>query len=178
MEQEQSITLMTYLPVVSLVISLISAFIAGVSFLRTMKLQEFDYATRLQVVDESIVGQGPGSDDAFSYEANLENHGIKPVKVDSVYIDYGSKESMNKRLKYHVEGEFYLVSGEKRKISFQLKKNDFNEALKKFEITQCYFYLRICFQSSTGKNIEATRSLVGLGENSTTIIVNRGEILS
>lgn len=178
MAQDQSNTLMTYLPVVSLVVSFVSAGIAVASFNRTRKLQEFDYAARLQVADESIYGQGPGPDDAFTYEANIENRGQKPVKVDSVYLDYGGKESLNKRLKHYVEGEFYLGAGEKRKISFRLRKNDFNEALKKFEIDQCYFYLRVRFFSPTGTIIETTRPLMGLGENSNTIFARKGEILS
>jgi hypothetical protein len=98
--------------------------------------------------------------------------------VESVYLDYGGKESLNNRLKHHVEGEFYLGAGEKRKISFRLRKSDFYDALKRFETDQCYFYLRVRFHSPTGTIIETTRSLMGLGDSSTTIFAHKGEILS
>jgi len=169
---------MTYLPLISLAVSLVSAAIAVASYRRSKRLQEFDYAARLQVADESIYGRGPGPNDAFTYEGNLENRGLKPLKVSSVYLEFGCEEALNKRLKHHVEGEFYLGAGEKRKISFRLRKNDFKEALRRFETDQCYFYLRVQFHSPTGTIIEVTRSLMRLGETSTTIFAHKGDILS
>lgn len=169
---------MSYLPVVSLVIFLVSVGIAFAKFWRTRRLQKFDYAARLQLADESLYGQGPGENNAFTYEANLENRGLKPVRIDSVYLDYGSKDAHDRRYKHHVEGEFYLGVTEKRKVSFQLTKKNFHETLQKFGIDQCYFYLRVRFHTSTGTIVETRRPLIGLGENSTIIFAHKGEILS
>ena len=68
---------------VSMVISLVAIAIAFASFYRTtrlQRLQESEYAATLQITGESISGQGSSKNDAFSYEANLENWGLKPVR--------------------------------------------------------------------------------------------------
>lgn len=165
-----------------MVISLVAIAIAFASFYTTTRLQRLqgsDYVAKLQIVDESISisGQGFSKNDAFSYEANLGNRGVKPVRIDSVYLDYGSMDSQNKRYKHQVEGEFYIGPDEKRKASFRLSKKNFREALQKFKIDQCYFYLRVRFYTPTGTIVEKTRPLMGLGERSTTFFVHEGEIL-
>jgi hypothetical protein len=107
----------------------------------------------------------------------LENWGLKPVRIDSVYVDYGSKDSHDKRYKHQIEGEFYLGPSEKRKVSFQLPKKNLRDALRKFGVDQCYFYLRVSFYTPTGTIVETTRPLMGLGERSTTFFAQKGEIL-
>ena len=69
---------------VPIAISLAAIAIAFASFYRTtrlQRLQESDYMAALQMAGESINGQGFTKDDAFSYEADLENRGLKPVRM-------------------------------------------------------------------------------------------------
>lgn len=97
-----------YLPIASLIISLVSAFIAIAGYRRTTKAQRFDYATRIQLSGEKVVLGGVDRDVGFSYETTLENPGSKPLRVDSIYIDYGSSATPANRVRHHIEGEFYL----------------------------------------------------------------------
>src|SRR5207245_1065847 len=97
-----------YVPIASSVISLVSAFIAIASYRRMMRLQRFDYAPRIQLSEEAVILAGADRDEGFSYQVVMENPGDKPLRVDSIYVDYGSEDTPSNRLKRHVEGEFYL----------------------------------------------------------------------
>lgn len=160
---------------VSLALSLISTCIAVVSFLRTRQVQNYDYATRLQLEDEDI--QGNGQEDVFRYSANLVNLGIKPIQVDHIYVDYGG-ESDSSYSKFHVEGRFHLPPSGKRTIRFSLSRGDYEEVLKRFSLEQCLFRLRVCFLNTTGGTVETTRRLMALGPGKVTMYAQRGDAIT
>ena len=158
--------------VVSLALSLVSTGIAVASFLRTRRIQSFEYAARLQLENENIVGgSGP---EAFHYSADLVNSGLKPVEVRQIWMDYGGR-SDGTYYKFHVEGLFYVPPGGKRSIRFAMSKQDYEQLLKKFDLEECVFRLRICFSNATGGTVESTRNLMGLGPGKTTIYAQRGD---
>jgi len=76
----------------------------------TKRFQDYDYSTRLQILDEQLMCGSPSLKDipALSYQAKIENCGLKPIKIDRLYLDYGDKIDSNKRMKRHIDGELYL----------------------------------------------------------------------
>lgn len=166
----------TVLSMLSMLLSLVSTGIAIASFRRSRKLQGFDYATRLQLGDEEIIDGGLGALDVFSYSAQLENHGLKPVQVEGVYIDYGG-DSPESCFKHNVEGRFHLAPNAKRLIRFALKKPDYQDALDKFKIHECFFRLRVLYMNSTGGVVETNRRLLAIGERHT-FYVQKGDALT
>jgi hypothetical protein len=162
--------------VVSLALSVISTAIATITFWRTRRIQNYEYATRLQLEDEEILGAGPGPDDAFSYSVTLVNHGVKPVDIDSVFIDYGG-EKEGSYLKHHVDGKSHLPPNGKRPVRFVLSKAQQRSVLDKFGLEQCLYRLRVCYISPDGTTVQARRNLMALGPHSTTIYAQRGDAL-
>jgi len=164
------------LSVLSIVVSLVSTGIAIASFRRSRKLQNFDYATRLQLGDEAIIDGGPDPLDVFSYSAQLENHGLKTVQVERVYIDYGG-DSRGSGYKHCVEGRFHLSPNAKRLIQFALKKPEYQDALEKFKIHECFFRLRVRYMNATGGVVETSRRLLAIG-NRHTFYAQKGDALT
>jgi len=162
---------------ISLGLSLISTGIAVASFRRTRQIQNFDYATRLQLEDESILGSGYGPDDAFCYSANLVNLGLKPIQVDHVFVDYGG-ELEKTYFKFQVEGRFHLPPGGKRAILFSLAQKDYEEVRKRFSLEQCLFRLRVCFLNATGGTVETTRKLLSVGPGKVTMYAQPGDAIT
>ena len=161
--------------IISLALSLVSTGIAVASFFHTKNLQSYEYAARLQLENERIVGgRGP---DVFHYSAELVNFGIKPIEVRDIWIDYGGS-SDGKYYKFNVEGSFYLPPGGKRNVDFGLSKQRYEEVLGKFELEECLFRLRICFANATGGTVESTRNLMGLGPGKTTMYAQRGDAVA
>ncbi len=78
----------------SLLLSVVSVILAIVSFRRSKIFQEHEYAVRLQVTNEQAIFGNPAStklsDRAIGYFATIENRGLKPVRIDRIYLDYGS----------------------------------------------------------------------------------------
>lgn len=166
---------MSVLPIASIILSVISVFIAVWSFLRTRQLQEFEYAPRLQLIN---MKQAFSTGKVFDFAAGLKNYGVKPVKIDRVYMDYGSKEYPDKRLHHEIEGDFYLSSEEEREFQFHLSKGDAEKTMKDFSTNSCMFYLRILYYDRKGKVREIIRDLGGYNRESAVFIVPRGETLT
>ena len=96
--------MLDYLPVLSLLISVASITLAFVSFKRTKVFQEHEYAPRLQLINEEMVCASPTltNHPAVTYSAEVENKGLKPVQIDSIWLDYGAAVDAQKRMKYSV----------------------------------------------------------------------------
>ena len=103
------------------------------------------------------------------------NFGIKPIQVD--HVDYGG-ESEGDYYKFHVEGRFHLPPSGKRTVRFALSRKDYEEVLKKFNLEQCLFRLRVCFLNATGGTVEATRKLLALGPGKVTMYAQRGDAIT
>jgi hypothetical protein len=162
---------------VALIISLVSTAIAVVSFRRSRQIQEYDYATRLQIEEEEIRAGGPGPEDALSYSAQLVNFGLKPVEIDRVYIDYGG-DTLDTSWHFHVEGNSHMSPGGKRRINFSLSGNDYQATLAKFDLKRCLFRLRVWYFNMTGGIVEAQRRLIAIGPGGTTFYAQWGDALT
>lgn len=170
--------------IASNVVELITLLIAGaalalswVAFYRTNKFREFEYEQRIQVTNEHTSGSTSDHDTTFAYRANLDNRGLKPVKINSIWIDYGHETLQEQRYKYHERGHFYLRPGDSEQIVFRLSDDDFNATLLKFEIEKCHFFLRIESEGVDKKTFTKVRALGGIGKDSATLVVHGGEIL-
>jgi hypothetical protein len=162
---------------VALIISLVSTGIAVVSLRRSRQIQEYDYATRLQIEEEEIRALGPGPEDVFSYSAQLVNFGLKPVEIDRVYVDYGG-DTLDTSWHFHVEGNSHMAPGGKRRINFSLSENDYQAALAKFDLERCLFRLRVRYFNMTGGIVEAQRRLISIGPVGTMFYAQRGDALT
>lgn len=163
--------------VVSLIVSLISTTIAVVSFRRTRQIQAYDYATRRQVDEEVIGVGGPRSEDAFSYSAQLVNLGLKPIAIDSIYMDYGG-ETLDTSWHFYIEGSCYIPPSGKRRIKFSLSNKNYQAALEKFQVKRCLLQLRIRYFNMTSGIVEAQRRLMAIGPHEKTFYVQRGDALT
>jgi hypothetical protein len=162
---------------VALIISLVSTAISVVSFRRSRQIQEYDYATRLQIEEEEIRAGGPGPEDAFGYSAQLVNFGLKPVEIDRVYVDYGG-DTLDTSWHFHVEGNSHMSPGGRRRINFSLSENDYQATLAKFDLKRCLFRLRVRYFNMTGGIVETQRRLIAIGPGGTTFYAQRGDALT
>lgn len=168
-------TATTTIAISSLLLSVASTFISIASYWRTRKIQAYEYATRLQLDNENIIGGG-GQHQAFGYSADIVNAGLKPVELTNVFIDYGGI-SDGTYYKFNVVGLCYLAPGERRVIDFSLSQDDYRQVLSKYSLPSCLIRLRVCYVNPTGGKVEATRNLMGLGPSETTMYAQRGDAI-
>lgn len=168
---------MLVVSIVALSLSLVSTAIALASFRRSRQVQEFDYATRLQVEQEKIREGGSRPEDAFSYSARLANRGLKPIKIDCVYIDYGGN-TLETSLKHLVHGSSHIGPSSELPIEFSLSEKEYRSALAKFNLAECMFRLRVRYVNMTGGVVETQRVLMAIGPGSTTIYAHFGDALT
>ncbi len=164
------------LPVVSLALSLISTAIALASFRRSRRLQDFEYAPRLQLEAEQVRG-GYSLKDVFHYSAELVNHGLKPVEIDAIYLDYGGKDLADS-LHLHVEGNAHLPPNGRRAIECRRSKGDYEEVVARFGLKNCLFRLRVRYFNSTGGLVETERRLMSIGSDGIGLYAQRGDALT
>lgn len=162
---------------VALLLSLVSTLIGVASFRRSRRVQEFDYATRLQIEQEEVRAGGRRPEDAFSYSAQLLNSGQKPVKIDCVYIDYGGN-TLETSMHFLVKGDCHLSPTSKLPIEFLLSQADYRAALAKFDLGECLFRLRVRYRNMTGGVVETQRMLMAIGPGSTTVYARFGDALT
>lgn len=141
------------------------------------RAEEYDYAIRLQVRDEqSQVLNGP--EDMFRYSAKLINGGLKPVRIDRVFVDYGGD---TRETSWHAEidGLSDVPPGGDRPVNFRLRKNDYESTLSKFGLEKCFVRLRVRYFNLAGAVEEAERPLIVLGPGrATTFYSQRDEALT
>jgi hypothetical protein len=193
-------TVEPYFPLLALALSLVSLSAAIVSLRRTSLYQRFDYAERLEILDELVqfispvgdkyyvANMGKGgheasasedvSDVVFRYEGKVHNKGSKTVQVTSIYIDYGADQDEAKRIKHVVDGEFYLSPDDYREIGFSRSPTDIDEVSEQYAIRECLFFLRIVYRSIEGKTTEAVRPLGGFVDGQVRFVAQRGDSLT
>ncbi|MFN0149617.1 MAG: hypothetical protein ACKVU1_02770 [bacterium] len=176
-ESTLNLTWREYLPVGALIIALVSMLVSIATFRRTSKLQRFDYAPRLQLAEETMEVGGADAKDAFSYSVALENPGSKPVRVDAVYMDYGSKARPTGMMKYRIEGEFYLPAGGRRPIACVVSGSETQKVMRNLGTDICSFHLRVCVHTDHGI-VERHRTLVQINQGGGGMyVVPRGDII-
>ncbi len=167
---------MDYIAIASFIISVIAIVIAIASYLRTKRFQDYEYSTRLQILDEHLTYGNPSLKDipALSYQAKIENRGSKPIKIDCLYLDYGDKVDSNKRMKRHIDGELYLRPGKRHEFGIDISCVDVEQMKKRFNINHCFFFFRIAYHAPDGSIQENIRSL----GDTRTIIIQKGDCLT
>ncbi len=167
---------MDYIAISSTIISVIALIIAIASYLRTKKFQDYEYSPRLQILNEHLTYGCPSLKDipVISYRAEIENRGLKPVKVDSLYLDYGDKVDSNKRMKRHIHGELFLSSGQRHGFDIEITWAAVEQMKKHFNVSQCFFFFRVVYHTPDGSIQENTRSL----GDTRTIIIQKGNCLT
>ena len=171
---------MSFIPIAAIIVSLISLLISFASYRRSKIFQDYEYAPRLQIVNEEVVGGSPSLPDrpAICYKAEIENRGSKPVKIDSIYLDYGDRNDANKRMKCHIEGEIFISPGKSHLVSKEIAWKSVEEMKKRFNINQCHFFFRIVYHLANNEIQETSRALFGFDGVSTIINVQKGDCLT
>ncbi|NOQ32636.1 MAG: hypothetical protein GQ567_00335 [Methanosarcinales archaeon] len=167
---------MDYIAIASITISLIALIIAIASYSRTKKFQDYEYSPRIQILDEHITCGSPSLKDipALSYRGEIENRGLKSVKVDSLYLDYGDKVDSNKRMRRHIDGELYLSPCQRHEFNIEISWADVEQMKKHFNINQCFFFFRVVYHTPDGSIQENTRPL----GDARTMIILKGDCLT
>ncbi|MBF8302259.1 MAG: hypothetical protein HW396_540 [Candidatus Dadabacteria bacterium] len=168
----------TLFSVIQFCSSIVSSMLSLLFGFANRQYQRFDYAVRLQVTDENRTFRTASFPVPFSYTTKVQNKGLKPVDIDRIYIDYGSKDDSNKRCRHNIQGRFYLSPGEYKEIKFNLSWSDLQSTKQQFEINQCVFFLRVVYHTPQGKAATAIRSLGGYDRDMTLYVVQRGDTLT
>lgn len=199
---EQTVLIVSLLlPIVSLLLSVVSIVIAVISLRRTSVYKKFDYAARIDIVDELIqfgrpagnqthiasIGSGAGKGDmptlikggqGFGYRASLQNKGEKSIPIYGVHLDYGAKHDTGKRMKHTLEGRFHLAPGEAHQVEFSLPLSKIEKTMREFGVQQCLFWLRVTYESPNGKKSKFIRPLGGFEGGQVMFVANAGVTLS
>ena len=159
-----------------IIVVIIPILIKIVSYFRKKRFQDYDYSTRLQILDEQLTSGSLSLKDipALSYQAKVENRGLKTIKIDRLCIDYGDKIDSNKRMMRHIDGEMYLSPGQRHEFGIEITWVDVEQMKKRFNINQCFFFFRVVYHAPDGSIQENIRSL---GDTRTTII-QKGDCLT
>ena len=168
---------MLAISIVALSLSLVSTIVAAASFRRSRQAQEFDYATRLQVENEEVRGGGHRPEDVFSYSAQLVNHGLKPIKIDCVYVDYGGN-TLESSFKHLVHGSSHIAPDGNLPVRFSLSQKKYRAALEEFSLAECVFRLRVRYVNMTGGVVQTERTLIAIGPGGTTFYARFGDALT
>lgn len=167
---------MDYNAIIYFIISVITLYFIIKKYFRKKKFQDYDYSTRLQILDEELTHGSPSLKDipALSYQAKIENRGLKPIKIDSLCIDYGDKIDSNKRMKRHIDGELYLSPEKKHEFGIEISWVNVEQMKKRFNINQCFFFFRVVYHTPDGSIQENIRSLGDIR----TLIIQKGDCLT
>jgi hypothetical protein len=192
--------LLPYTSIIGLLISLLSLIFSTRSLRRTARYERYTFKPRLQLVDEVIqlgspsgdqvhiasFGSGAGTREAqalidkpfsFAYKSALANKGEQTVQINQVFIDYGSAEASDKRIKRVIGGRTYLAPGELVHIKLVLSPDDVGDAMSRFGIDECQFQLRVQYSSPEGGAIESVRRLGGYSASTVNLVAQSGDTL-
>ena len=159
--------------ILSLLIAAASLIISLISFHRTSRYQHFEYAPRLEIVDNLDLRTG------VMYRAEIENKGMKPIGVKTVFIESGSRADSKMRLHHIVKGPFYLGPDGTEEIEFQMSQSKVEEIRQEFQVPECFFFLRVVYHTAMGNIVEVTRELGGYDEEGNkTIMIHIGRTLA
>lgn len=165
-----------FIAIASFIILVIISIVTIVNYFRTKRFQDYDYSTRLQILDEQLTCGSPSLKDipALSYQAKIKNCGLKTIKIDHLYMDYGDKIDSNKRMKRHIDGEQYLSPEKWHEFGIEISWVDVEQMKKRFNINQCFFFIRVAYHTPDGSIQENIRSL----GDTRTIIIQKGVCLT
>jgi hypothetical protein len=154
-----------FVSVLALVVSILAWMTSRRATDIASRAERYDYAVRLQVREEwndpPPISEKLRGDEVFRYSAKLVNGGLKPVRIERVYFDYGGKTPTTS-LHFVADGMSDIPPGGERPISFRLRKQAYEDALTKFGIDSCFVRLRVRYFNADGTVAEAERPLITL----------------
>lgn len=184
---------------ISMLLASISLVISVIAWRKTSKYQDYDYAERLELLDEVIGTASPGGDikylalrgegaegdkkhsieiptptPVFLYYAKLKNVGERAILIDSIFIDYGRISDNSLHAKHRDSGQFYLEPGRAHNLEFNLTDDEVTETMKRLSIEDVSYQLRINYQTSTGSIVSAVRYLGA----DRLIVAHRGRVVA
>ncbi len=155
-------------------ISIIALVVSVLSFLRTNKYQEYEYAVRLQLANARTTCNSLSHPDAiFTYDANLENRGLKPVEIVRVDFACGKLFDLDKcDIKTQV-GRTHLAPGTFVEINFKISGKEMLAIENKYSITECAIFMMIKYKDRAGVETEKRSLVGGFGKGNIPIFVLR-----
>ena len=142
-------------------ISIISLLVSVLSFRRTSKYQEYEYAVRLQLANARTTCNPYSLPEAvFTYDANLENRGLKPVEIARVDFACGQLFDLDRCDVKTQIGRTHLAPGTFVEINFKISGKEMIAIETKYGITECAIFLIIKYKDTRGIQREK-KSLVG-----------------
>ena len=164
--------------IAALGLSLAAFGLSFVAFFRTRNLQDYDYKARLDLLDEDISFSVESLPEGFRYSALIRNNGSKSLEIVGLRMDCGSSADPSRRMKHRLEGSSHLPPGESVAIQFQLKQSDVRATMKKLEVEECLFFLRVSYKDTRSKVVYVERELGGYSDEALRVIVPGGSTLT
>ncbi len=147
--------------IIPITISLIALIVSVLSFLRTSKYQEYEYAVRLQLANAHTTCNSTTLQNAvFTYNANLENRGLKPVEIVRVDFACGQLFALDKCDVKTQVGRTHLAPSASVEINFNISGKEMVAIETKHGINECAIFMIIKYKDRRGVEQEK-KSLVG-----------------
>ena len=160
--------------IIPISISIIALIVSVLSFLRTSKYQEYEYAVRLQLVNAHTTCNSSTLQNAvFTYNANLENRGIKPVEIVKVYFACGQLSALDKCDVKTQIGRTHLAPSAFVEINFKISGTEMTEIETKYGINECAIWMIIKYKDKGGIEREKKSLVGGFGKGNNPIFVLR-----
>ena len=165
------------LSVLAVIVSILALRTARKGAAVAARSAKYDYTVRLQIQDEKIAAN-QSEKQVLGYSAKLVNAGLKPVRIDRMFIDYGG-QVLDRCFHAVIDGKSDIAPTGERLISFKLRQSDYEEALRKFAIKACFVRLRVRYINVNDEIEEAERNLIVLTPDGGTVFyASRGEALT
>ena len=97
----------------------------------------------------------------LKYRADLVNKGSRPVLINEILGQCGSKSNSKQRMGKVLKNRFYLNPGDETNISFDYSETEVQEIVSKFKIQEYSWFLLVSYQSAENKRVDTTRNLGG-----------------
>ncbi len=160
--------------IIPISISIISLVISLFSFRRTSNYHKYEYAVRLQLVDQRITwNPSPLPHAVFIFNANLKNKGLKPVEIIRVDFACGKLFDLGKCVIKTRIGRTHLSPGEGVNIDFMISGKEMLEIERKYGINQCTIFVVLKYKDTAGTEVERKELLGGFDEGNLPIFVLR-----
>jgi hypothetical protein len=164
--------------VIALIVSYLAWRTAQRASRRAERTEMYDYAVRLQVRHDWSAPPRVSPFVLFSYSAAMVNVGLKPVRIENIFIDYGG-ETFDTSWHRVVDGRCDVPPQGERRIKFELRMDDYEETLKKFNLTRLFVRLRVEYVDVSGKIVEAERPVISFDSQRNLIYyAQRGDALT
>jgi len=122
--------------------------------------QRFEYGAHLQ-----YTGEFDRWNSGVKIVGKVENKGMKPLYVMTLFIEYGSDSDPSMRVGDWVRGDFYLSPGDFEEIEFHRTRSEIDSVMKGLHLRECMFFLKIAYRTAAEDIFEVSRALGGYSED-------------